>query len=62
MRLVLTLVVFVLDVWVIGSILGSSARARAKLLWTMLVIALPLAGAALWLMRERKAISGGGVT
>jgi len=60
MRLILVLAVFVLDVWAIQSILGSSRRARMKLPWTVLVVGLPFAGAALWLMIGDKVRSGDG--
>jgi hypothetical protein len=48
MRIALTVAVFGLDVWAIVSILGTQARLRAKLGWTLAVAALPLAGFILW--------------
>ena len=48
MRLVLTLVVFGLDVWAIVNILGTRAPVRSKLGWTVAVTALPLAGFIAW--------------
>ena len=48
MRIALTLAVFGLDVWAIVSILGSEARSRTKLGWTLAVAALPLVGFVIW--------------
>lgn len=50
MRLILTALVLALDLWAIASILGSDARALAKLGWTLLVIALPVLGFVAWLL------------
>jgi hypothetical protein len=54
MRLALTLVVFGLDVWAIARILESRAPARSKLVWTVAVMALPLAGFIAWKMAGPK--------
>ncbi len=43
-------IVLLLDIWAIVSILGSSASTGSKVLWTLLVIVLPLLGFILWLL------------
>ncbi|SIT80210.1 PLD nuclease N-terminal domain-containing protein [Pontibaca methylaminivorans] len=44
------LVILALDIWAIVSIIGSSASTGAKVLWTLLVIVLPLVGFIIWLL------------
>ncbi|APZ53998.1 PLD nuclease N-terminal domain-containing protein [Salipiger abyssi] len=43
-------IVLVLDIWAIVSILSSRASTGAKVLWTLLVIVLPLLGFIIWLI------------
>ncbi|MBU2962682.1 PLD nuclease N-terminal domain-containing protein [Citreicella sp. C3M06] len=43
-------IVLVLDIWAIVSILGSSASTGSKVLWTLLVIVLPVLGFIIWLI------------
>jgi hypothetical protein len=42
------LIVLVLDIWAVVNILGSSASGGAKILWTLLIIILPLVGFIIW--------------
>jgi hypothetical protein len=58
MRFALTLLVLALDCWAIVSILGARAAAKSKVGWTVLVVALPLAGALMWRQAGRKAYIG----
>jgi len=42
------LIVLVLDVWAIVKIFGSGATTGSKVLWTVLVLLLPVLGFILW--------------
>ena len=42
------LILLVLDIWAIVSIIGSSASTGSKVLWSLLVILLPLVGFVVW--------------
>lgn len=44
------LILLVLDVWALISIVGSSASTGRKVLWSLLVIVLPLVGFIIWLV------------
>ena len=44
----LGLVVLVLDIWAIIRVIGSSASTGSKVLWTLLIIFLPLIGLIVW--------------
>src|SRR5262245_40556255 len=54
-RLILTLAIFMLDLWALGSIIGARASTRAKVGWIVAVVALPLAGVAAWWLAGPKA-------
>ena len=43
-------IVLVLDVWAIVSILGSNRGTGAKVLWTLLILILPVLGFIIWLI------------
>lgn len=43
------LILLVLDIWALVSIISSSATTGRKVLWSLLVIVLPLVGFILWL-------------
>ena len=45
---ILGLIVLVLDIWAIVSILGSSVSTGKKVLWTLLVLVLPVIGFIIW--------------
>lgn len=45
---ILGLIILVLDIWAILRIFGSGASTGAKLLWTLLIIVLPLLGLIVW--------------
>ncbi|ANT61192.1 MULTISPECIES: PLDc N-terminal domain-containing protein [Roseobacteraceae] len=47
-------IVLVLDIWAIVSVLGSSASTGAKVLWTLLIIILPVLGFIIWLIAGPK--------
>ncbi|NDV01457.1 PLDc N-terminal domain-containing protein [Pseudoroseicyclus tamaricis] len=42
------LILLALDIWAIVSIISSSASTGSKVLWTLLVIVLPLLGFIIW--------------
>lgn len=44
------LILFVLDVWALISIVGSSTTTGRKVLWSLLVVFLPLVGFIIWLI------------
>lgn len=44
------LVILALDIWAIISIIGSGASTGRKVIWTLLVLILPLVGFIIWLV------------
>lgn len=42
------LLIFILDIWAIINVFKSSASAGAKLLWTVVIVLLPLLGLIIW--------------
>lgn len=44
----LGIIIFCLDVWAIVRVLGSSASVGAKVLWSLLIIVLPVFGLLVW--------------
>ncbi|WP_223428964.1 PLDc N-terminal domain-containing protein [Tateyamaria pelophila] len=42
------LIILVLDIWAIVSIVGSSASTGKKVIWTLLVLVLPVLGFVIW--------------
>ena len=44
----LGLIVLALDIWAIVKIFGSGAGTGGKVIWTLVIILLPLAGLLLW--------------
>ncbi|WP_373356348.1 PLDc N-terminal domain-containing protein [Pseudoroseicyclus sp. CXY001] len=44
------LIVLALDIWAIVSIISSSASTGSKVLWTLLVLILPVLGFIIWLI------------
>lgn len=51
------LIVLALDIWAIISIVGSSASTGRKVLWTLLVIVLPILGFIIWLVAGPRSAS-----
>lgn len=45
---VLGLIILVLDIWAIINVIGSGASIGAKVLWTVIILLLPLIGLILW--------------
>jgi succinate dehydrogenase/fumarate reductase cytochrome b subunit len=48
------LVILILDVWAIVNIFQSTASTGAKVLWTVLVIVLPILGLIIWFLAGPK--------
>ncbi|GGH34708.1 Phospholipase_D-nuclease N-terminal [Cribrihabitans marinus] len=44
------LIILALDIWALVSIIGSAASTGKKVLWSLLVIVLPLVGFLIWLV------------
>ncbi len=44
------LIILALNIWAIISIFGSSATTGSKVLWTLLVLVLPVIGFIIWLI------------
>ena len=54
------LIVLVLDIWAIISVIGSGLDPVMKLVWVILILALPIIGMVLWfVLGQPKASSGG---
>ena len=51
------LIVLALDLWALVSIFGSAASTGRKVLWSLLVILLPVLGFILWLLFGPRAVS-----
>ena len=44
------LIILALDIWAIVSIIGSNTTTGKKVLWTLLVLILPIVGFIIWLI------------
>jgi hypothetical protein len=55
------LLVLILDVWAILNVLQSDASTGGKVVWTVLIIILPVLGFILWLIFGPRRIPGGGM-
>jgi hypothetical protein len=47
--------ILILDIWAIVSIVGSRATTGSKVLWTLLVVILPILGFIIWLVAGPRA-------
>ncbi|WP_378947703.1 PLDc N-terminal domain-containing protein [Paracoccus sp. R86501] len=43
-----SVIIFVLDVWAIAQIINTNTSTKAKLLWILLIIVLPVLGFIIW--------------
>ena len=48
-------IILVLNIWAIVSIIGSNASTGGKVLWTLLVLVLPVVGFIVWLITGPRA-------
>ena len=51
------LIVLVLDIWALVSIVSSNASTGSKVLWSLLVILLPIIGFIIWLVAGPRSAS-----
>ncbi|MCU0580994.1 MAG: PLD nuclease N-terminal domain-containing protein [Syntrophales bacterium] len=51
---IIGLIILVLDIWAILQVFKSSATTGAKILWTVLIVLLPLVGLILWYLMGPK--------
>ncbi len=51
---ILGVVILVLDIWAIFQVIGSSASTGAKILWSLLIIILPVIGLLIWFLAGPK--------
>lgn len=51
---VIGLVIIILDIWAIIKILGSSASDVAKIVWTLVILVLPVIGLIAWALAGPK--------
>jgi len=49
------LVILALDIWAIISVINSSASTGSKVLWSLLIIFLPIVGFVIWLLAGPRA-------
>lgn len=54
----LSLIILALDIWAIINILGSSASTGRKVLWSLLVLVLPVVGLIIWLLMGPRSSAG----
>lgn len=45
---IIGLIILILDIWAILQVFKSSATTGAKILWTVLIVVLPLVGLVVW--------------
>jgi Phospholipase_D-nuclease N-terminal len=50
------LLVLIADVWAIINVFGSSASTTAKVVWTVLILLLPLVGFLIWLIAGPRSV------
>ena len=48
MEFIFGLIVLALDIWAVVNIIGSPGPGGAKILWTLLIIILPIVGFIIW--------------
>nr|WP_111301249.1 PLDc N-terminal domain-containing protein [Paracoccus saliphilus] len=50
-----SIIIFVLDVWAIAQIINTNESNKAKILWILLIVILPLVGLIIWYFAGPKA-------
>lgn len=60
MGYVISVIIFVLDVWAIASIINTNVATSTKILWILLVAFLPVVGLIIWWLAGPKANYGSG--
>jgi hypothetical protein len=51
---ILGLLVLILDIWAVVRVIGSNASVGAKILWSLLIIVLPVIGLIIWFLAGPK--------
>ena len=51
---ILGLIVLILDIWAVVRVVGSSASVGEKILWSLLIIILPVIGLLIWYLAGPK--------
>jgi len=46
---ILGLIILIADIWAIINVMGSGASTGSKIIWTILILVLPLLGLIIWL-------------
>lgn len=54
----LGLVILIADIWAIVNVIGSSATTGAKILWSLLILILPVIGLIIWFFAGPKKNAG----
>lgn len=52
------LIILALDIWAIINIVGSNASTGRKVIWSLLVLVLPILGLILWLLMGPRSAAG----
>jgi hypothetical protein len=47
---IIGLIILIADVWAIVNVFGSSASVGSKVVWTVIILVLPLIGLIIWLL------------
>ena len=50
------LIILILDIWAIVSVVGSRATTLRKVLWTLLILVLPVLGFIIWLIAGPRSV------
>jgi len=58
---VIGLIVLIADVWAIIHIIGSPASTGSKVVWTLLILLLPILGLIIWLFAGPRSAASGSV-
>ncbi len=45
---IFSIIIFVLDVWAIAQIINTNVSTKAKILWILLIVILPVVGLIIW--------------
>jgi len=51
------LIILILDIWAIVQVLGSAETVLAKVLWTLLIVFLPVIGLIIWLILGPRSVA-----
>ena len=60
MEFIFGLIVLVLDIWAVVNVIGSPASSGAKVMWTLLILILPVVGFIIWFFAGPRSRPAGG--